>query len=156
MVTDGKSLKWICTYHVSWPEEVKFQAKDFTKKEASLKAALAALDWLKEENKITEDGAPIIYDKEQVRQITKKTIPSFLLSPKASKNVQQLIEIYENELLPSILSEKEQDNLSDHSLKDSALDVENLNAINTRKRPFLNINTYMSKEKVDLPIAKYK
>lgn len=156
LVKDGKNSKWICSYHVSWPEEIKFLAKDVSKKEASYKAALSALYWLKQEGKIAEDGSPNIYDKEEVRRITRNTLPSIVFSPKTIKNIQKLVDLYEHELLPSILADKEDQSKSNDDLKETNLDAEVNEIQSNRRRKFFGELKYMSKEKLELPITKYK
>lgn len=155
LVKDGKNSKWICSYHVFWPEEVKFLGKDTSKKEAALKATLAGLSWLKKQGKMSPEGAPIIYDHEVVKRITKKTIPTFSLSPETLTNIQKLTDLYKNELEPSILTDK-QDNESGYNLSDTTPDADNIIIQKNRKRAFLGLDTYKAKEEVELPITKYK
>lgn len=157
LVKDGKTSKWICSYHVVWPEEVKFLAKDISKSEASYKAALTALNWLKTVGKITEHGTPIIYDKQQVNQITKKSIPSIVLSSKTDMNIQKLVKLYEEELLPTILSNNQEHEENNNSSESSTPMISEENNFRSgKKKIFLGMRHYTSKEKIELPISKYK
>lgn len=155
LVKDGKNSKWICSYHVYWPEEVKFLAKDASKKEAALKASLVAMSWLKLQGKMTPDGAPIIYDNEVVKRITRKTIPTFVLNPETLSNIHKLTDLYENELLPTILADKD-DNDNRYGVSDTTFDAEDIKIENNLKPTFLSLDKYLAKEEVDLPISKYK
>lgn len=155
-IKDGKNSKWMCTYHIFWPEEVKFVAKDTSKKEASLKAAAIALSWLKNQGKMTAEGAPIIYDNEEVKKLTRKTIPTFSLSPKILNNINKLTELYENELLPTISADKEEHKDSGLDLSETIYDAEGINIGNNRTKKFLGLDKYIAKEEMELPITKYK
>lgn len=156
MVKDRQGSKWICTYHIYWPEEVKFHSKDLTKKEAAYKAALTALSWLKSEGRLSENGSPIIYSNKEVKQLTKKVIPSLNLSPKTVQSIEKLLGLYENELSPSVLANiVDKDETIDDS-EETVSDADEIIIDNTCKRRFLDMNNYLSKEKVHLPIAQYK
>lgn len=156
VVKTGKTSKWICTYHIFWPQEIKFHAKDDSKKEASYKAALAALNWLRNEGKIKENGDPVIYDKEEVKQLTKKNIPSINLSSNTLQKIQNLITLYENELFPNILEDKDKTMGGNNDLEESESLTKEMYVENNKRRSSISKNSYMSKEKVNLPIAKYK
>lgn len=156
LVKDGKSSQWICTYHIHWPQEIKFHSKDTTKKEASYKAALAVLNWLKNNEKISEKGALILYNKEEVTQLTKKTIPSIILSRKTMQNINDLMELYENDLSPIINKYKTELCTEKSDKEDETLDTDQNNNESNQRKLFLGMHNYLSKEKVDLPISKYK
>ncbi|VEN38426.1 unnamed protein product [Callosobruchus maculatus] len=154
-----KSSLWICSYHIYWPEEIKFYAKDTTKAKASHKAALAALKWLKKNNKISNEGVPIIYDKEDIKTVSKKVLPELTLDDATIQDMQKIVDIHESKVTQHII-ESDQNEEDDVDLKedDGELFAEagDISFRGVTRMRFLGLGQYSSKEKVDLPIAKYK
>ncbi|XP_018577775.1 putative ATP-dependent RNA helicase DHX30 [Anoplophora glabripennis] len=159
LVKDGKQSIWICTYHIYWPEEVKFLAKDTRKSVASHKAAVAALTWLKSNNKITKEGLPVIYGKEEVKTITKKTVPVLLMDKSTVNKMQNIIQLYCAQIAPHI-TQNELENARDTDESEDASETfqetGDVTLRNTRRQRYLGVNKYLAKEKVNLPIAAYK
>lgn len=115
-----------------------------------------ALYWLNQEGKIAEDGSPIIYDKEEVKRIARKTIPSIDFSSRTINNIQKLVDLYEKELFPKILASKEELSGSSDDLKNTEFDDEVNDMESNHRRKFFDELKYVSKEKIELPITKYK
>ncbi|XP_056634981.1 ATP-dependent RNA helicase DHX30-like isoform X1 [Diorhabda sublineata] len=145
---------WICTYNIGWPTQIKFLAKDNRKKVASDKAALAALTWLRLNNKITTNGAPIIYDKEEVKQLTKGSIPLLNLRQKTLENIDKIINVYEEKMNPHILKCQDSSVIQSKDVLTVAQEHELHMKSITKK--FLGFQKYIAKEKHPLPITAYK
>lgn len=159
LVKDGKQSFWMCTYYVRWPEEVKFIANDTKKSVASHKAAIAALTWLKGNNKITKEGLPVIYGKEEVKTITKKTVPVLSLEKSAINKMQNIIQLHRTQIVPHIIQnklEKAQDSNESEEESTTIQEPEDVNLRNPRRQRYLGLDRYLAKEKVKLPIAAYK
>ncbi|CAH1163616.1 unnamed protein product [Phaedon cochleariae] len=156
-IKDHKKMTWICIYKIGWPKEMKFMAKDVTKKVASEKAALAALTWLRQERKITDQGAPLIYDKEEIKQISRKTYPVITLDEKTIEKMKNIIEVHNTNMLPIIESTSseigEGSILGENSVPK---EDEDMQLTPVKKQIFLGSERYSSKEKVELPIAAFK
>lgn len=159
LVKDGKQSFWMCTYHIYWPEEVKFLAKDAKKSVASHKAAVAALTWLKNNNKITKEGLPVIYGKEEVKTIAKKTIPVLSLDKATVNKMQNIVQLHRTHIVPHIIQnrlEKARDTDGSEEESETMQKPEDVNLRNTRRQRYLGLDRYLAKEKVKLPIAAYK
>ncbi|CAH1260828.1 unnamed protein product [Diabrotica balteata] len=152
--TNRASSTWICTYSLKWPVEIKFLAKDHRKKVAADKAALSALTWLRANNKITAAGSPIIYDKEEVKQLTKSSIPEIQLNKNTLEIMDNIISTYETKMNPFVLKSQEtSSDLLPESLKIAQEHELNPNLV---KKKFLGFEKYIAKEKTTLPITPYK
>jgi hypothetical protein len=62
---------WVCTYRVKWPSEASFSATMSTKAAAGKQAALNALHWLQAQGKLTPAGAPLMYDKSEIKEMAR-------------------------------------------------------------------------------------
>lgn len=148
---------WLCTYHVKWPEDMKFLARDFTKQSASNKAALAALTWLRQNEKITDKGAPIVYDKNQIKTLTKQTIPTISLNSNTLEAMNKIVNIYQNKMLPLLEMDKEVIDDGNNEVEDKKIvsEIDSIN-LNVKKQRYISLEKYLAKEKVELPISSYK
>nr|CAI5869381.1 unnamed protein product [Callosobruchus analis] len=158
-VSSKKSSLWVCSYHVYWPEEIKFYAKDTTKAKASHKAAFAALAWLKKNNKISDEGVPIIYDREEVKMVSKKVLPSLTLDDLTIRNMQKIVDIHESQIMHHInktCQNEENDVDLNEGQEELLTEVGDVSFRGVKRMRFLGLQQYSSKEKVNLPIAKYK
>ncbi|KAJ8925971.1 hypothetical protein NQ315_009826 [Exocentrus adspersus] len=156
LLKEGKKSAWLCTYHVHWPKEVKFQGRDTKKGIASHKAAVAALAWLRDNKKITSDGLPITFGKEEVKSITKKTLPVISLDQAAVDKIRNIVQLYQTQVAPRIKQGVE-GLVEDEAVEDRRTkNVEKLNLRNVRRQKYLGLDKYRAKEKVELPIAAYK
>lgn len=129
-------------------------AKDVTKVRASNKAALAALVWLKKQNKINKDAMPIIYDQETVKKISKKTLPFLKLDKYCVDRLQTIIDIHDNKFAPYYLEKAQVESEANGEIDFSEPDDINFKVAKTQK--YLGLDNYLAKEKVKLPIAEYK
>nr|CAH7761914.1 unnamed protein product [Callosobruchus chinensis] len=158
-ISSKKKSMWVCSYHIYWPEEIKFYAKDATKAKASHKAAFAVLAWLKKNNKISDEGFPIIYNREDIQAVSKKVLPSLTLDNVTIQNMQKIVDIHENKLAQHII-ENHQTQENDVELREGEgkphTEVGDVSFKGVTRMRFLGLGQYSSKEKVDLPIAKYK
>jgi len=70
-VRTGKvtNIMWNCTYKVKWPGEANFSASMPSKAAAGKQAALKALHWLHVQGKLTRAGAPLLYDKHEIKEM---------------------------------------------------------------------------------------
>ncbi|XP_060518412.1 ATP-dependent RNA helicase DHX30-like [Cylas formicarius] len=142
---------WLCTYPVKWPTECRVCATGKTKQTASTHAALRTLQFLKDEKRITEDGMPIVYSKEDVKRIIRETHEVLDLS-NVLPNMQNIIDIYTERILPRI---KDTEVVEPEIRKISSTE-DNLDIAGSHKQRFMGLKEYLSREKVDLPIARYK
>lgn len=159
MLTEGKKSTWVCTYHLYWPEEIKFLAEDTKKSLASHKAAIAALLWLKNNHKITNDGLPAIYRKEEVRTITAKTLPVLSLDESTVDKIQNIVNLHRTQIVPHIIQNRlDKAEKKEESEEESQVvrPLEDVNLKTARRQKYLGLDTYLAKEKVELPIAQYK
>ncbi|KAG5875068.1 hypothetical protein JTB14_018020 [Gonioctena quinquepunctata] len=155
-VKEGKKPSvWICTYNIGWPKDVKFSARDTKKKLASDKAALAALSWLLKEKKITEQGAPIIYDEQDVKKISKNTCP-ITIDNWTVERMKRIVDVYQNEIEPYIQN-GELIKYSDVEDNDFDTNTKENNILGTFKnQKFLGLGKYLVNEELKLPISEYK
>lgn len=63
---------WKCEHQVTWPENASFIAVEKNKQLAARAAALKCLQWLHESKKIKK-GKPVIYDRNEIRQLMDQT-----------------------------------------------------------------------------------
>jgi hypothetical protein len=76
-VRSGKKVTnsmWSCTYKVKWPSEANFSATMPTKAAAGKQAALKALHWLHAQGKLTRAGAPLLYNKNEIKEMARVPI----------------------------------------------------------------------------------
>ncbi|KAJ8932610.1 hypothetical protein NQ318_022949 [Aromia moschata] len=158
-VKDSKNSLWVCTYHIRWPEEIKFKATDSKKRLASHKAALAALNWLKSAQKLTKKGIPVIYEKDEITKLVNKTVPVLLLDNSTLKNMQKIKELHQEQILPHIVkSQKEIDQNNNEGVCETPAvqEPDNVNLKSIKKQRYIGLNQYLAKEKIELPISAYK
>lgn len=159
LLKEGKKSTWLCTYHLYWPEEVKFLAEDNKKSVASYKAAVAALAWLRENHKITQEGLPVIYNKEEIKAVTKKSLPVLTLDKSIIDKMKNIIQLHHSEIVPHIIKNKlekaEKGEESEGELE-TITELKKEKLAVARRQKYLGLDTYLAKEKVELPIARYK
>lgn len=85
---DGRGRTyWISAYHLGWPEDLIFSAEGNSKKEASQSAALSALVWLKNNDKITNE--PEVNPEETKNTLNgRKTVNKKLFQDLLTKTVE--------------------------------------------------------------------
>jgi hypothetical protein len=84
---------WSCTYKVKWPSEASFSATMPTKAAAGKQAALKALHWLHAQGKLTRAGAPLLYNKKEVKELARVPI-EVALDINSCHNIDMLINWY--------------------------------------------------------------
>lgn len=94
-VRTGKvnNIMWACTYKVKWPREASFSATMSTKAAAGKQAALKALHWLQAQGKLTQRGAPLMFDKSEIQGMTRVPI-EVTVDVSASQDIDMLIDWY--------------------------------------------------------------
>lgn len=94
-VRTGKvnNIMWVCTYKVKWPSEASFSATMSTKAAAGKQAALKALHWLQAQGKLTQRGAPLMYDKSEIQEMTRVPI-EVTVDVTSSQDIDMLIDWY--------------------------------------------------------------
>lgn len=153
MIKVKSKVSWGCTYNIKWPEPMKFVSVGQTKQEASHKAALSALDWLKKNEKITKDGYPILIEKSEMLDITKRSIPTLTLDSDTTNYLKDITNIYSNEFLP--LLQQSIENQTKQTLEVN--EINSLSDINgNMNQKVFGVSRYLAKEKVILPISEYK
>lgn len=157
-VREKKGLSsWCCTYIVKWPEPMKFVFVAPTKREASHKAALLALQWLKKIERITKEGQPIILDKQSVNKIKAVNIPKLSLDNYTVGKLGSILNTHNKEFVPLLvnnLADRENNNLPEEDSEMATLsDTKDLRF---RRQRFMNPKKYNAKEKIELPISAYK
>ncbi|XP_069687119.1 ATP-dependent RNA helicase DHX30-like isoform X2 [Periplaneta americana] len=103
-VRTGKSTNymWCCTYRVNWPSITSFSATMSTKAAAGKQAALKALHWLQTQGKLTKTGAPLLYDKKEIKGLSK--LPLIMVDPDSLQDIDTLVKWYRKDIEP-LLSE---------------------------------------------------
>lgn len=156
IVKHGKtSHSWMCTYNVKWPENKSFSQVAANKQEASKKASLLVLAWLKQLHKITHDGKPVVLDKENLKQL--KEAPFTLkLSEKAEENLEKIVDEYEEFLddhFEVCLSKKDREK----ELNFESREIEKMDNMKVPfQQTFEGVNKYIRKLQNDLPINEFK
>lgn len=155
-VKHGKtSFSWMCTYNVKWPESKSFSQVAVTKQEASRKAALLVLSWLKQLHRITHDGKPIVLDKEEAKQL-KEAPFVFKIGERTEEKLEGVVAKYEE-----FLGGHFDDYLSARDV-DEDLNVESsgIERIENMKMSFQQIyegpDKYLRNMQVELPITDFK
>jgi hypothetical protein len=95
-VRTGKKITnpmWSCTYKVKWPSEASFSATMPTKAAAGKQAALKALHSLHVQGRLTRAGAPLLYDKNEVKEMARVPI-EVTLDISACHDIDMLIDWY--------------------------------------------------------------
>lgn len=146
---------WSCTIHVKWPEDMKFTRIATHKQEASLKATLDALLWLKQINRIDNAGQPLIYNAQETKEIKNSRIPSLKLTEDEQEGMKDLLGVYQNQLLPKLNEYYEN---KSHETEDSNA-VEDYEKMwpKTQQSHFQDRSvSYRAQEPVKLPISDFK
>jgi len=95
-VRTGKKIAnpmWSCTYKVKWPSEASFSATLPTKVAAGKQAALKTLHWLHAQGRLTQAGAPLLYDKKKVKEMARVPI-EVTLDISSCHDIDMLIDWY--------------------------------------------------------------
>lgn len=157
--TKGKNnniASWTCTYNLKWPDTMKFTATAQTKQEASHKAALSALRWLRTLRRVTKDGSPVLIDRTQGEQLLEKSIRTLNLNEETIEKMNEIKHIYNDKFVPLLTQ-----NLSEEPslTSESADEIDNLDCdsqgISTGKK-VLNQARYIGPDRKELPISAYR
>jgi hypothetical protein len=94
-VRTGKvnNVMWVCTYKVKWPSEASFSATMSSKAAAGKQAALKALHWLQAQGKLTQAGAPLMYDKSEIKEMARVPI-EVTVDIRSCQDIDMLIDWY--------------------------------------------------------------
>jgi hypothetical protein len=95
-VRSGKKVTnsmWNCTYKVKWPSEAKFSATMPTKAAAGKQAALKTLHWLHAQGKLTRAGAPLLYDKKEIKELARVPV-EVIVDTSSCHDIDMLIDWY--------------------------------------------------------------
>lgn len=85
---------WSCMYKVKWPSEASFSSATMpTKAAAGKQAALKALHWLHAQGRLTRAGAPLLYDKNKVKELARIPI-EVTLDISSCHDIDMLIDWY--------------------------------------------------------------
>lgn len=153
LIKHNQYNNWVCIYHLKWPENIKFSYTCTTKQEASNKAALEALIWLKQNKKITKQGQPILLDNASINNIVKQTSHVLTLSTQAESKLKEIVDIYEQNFEKILV--KSIDDVSDVDQIQKEQNIEEKwPKRNVQK--FINFEFYKAKEDVSLPITDYR
>lgn len=146
------SFNWMCTYNVKWPESKTFTQIASTKQEASRKASLLVLSWLKQLQKITHDGKPIVLGKEDIKQL-RETPFVLKLNETTEAKLREVIHKYDE-----YLAERFEEDLSQQSatsgISEELRKIENLRVPFQQK--FEGTANYLRKTDIELPITKFQ
>ncbi|XP_063921598.1 ATP-dependent RNA helicase DHX30-like isoform X2 [Zophobas morio] len=148
----GKNSSWSCTYHIKWPEVTKFVSIGQTKQEASHKAAICVLLWLRKNEKITKEGFPIVVGKNEVKEIVKHTLPSLTLDANTVNQMKTIADIYKNQFVPKLTKCVEAKHVPTPTLDEVG---DSFLSMSGKKRLF-GVAKYLAKEKISLPISQHK
>ncbi|RZC34194.1 HA2, DEAD, Dicer dimer, and/or OB NTP bind domain containing protein, partial [Asbolus verrucosus] len=141
---NGEFKTWCCTYKLKWPCKLKeIEEVASSKREASKEAAFNTLLWLRNNEKITESGHPII--TKVVSETKRLNIDSDTLL-----KIKAIIKEYQKGIIPKTVKE----NLDDVRLLQSVSDEIKINR--SLKQRYFGRDQYLAKEKYPLPITAYK
>jgi hypothetical protein len=104
---------WNCIYKVKWPSEASFSATMPSKATAGKEAALKALHWLHAQGKLTQTGAPLLYDKNEIKEMTRVPV-EVTVDASSCQDIDMLIDSYKKDIEP-VLNEMEITNLRYYS-----------------------------------------
>ncbi|RZC41255.1 ATP-dependent RNA helicase DHX30, partial [Asbolus verrucosus] len=148
---------WCCTYYVKWPETIKFVSVGPTKQEASHKAALSTLLWLRKKGKITKEGYPVFIGKNEVKEITKTTVPNLSLDHYVLQKMNLISDIYQHEFIPKLTNSSTNEMEYHRDINElNSMEESEDNNFGKFKPKLLRNSKYFAKEKVHLPISEYK
>ncbi|KAF7279691.1 hypothetical protein GWI33_006851 [Rhynchophorus ferrugineus] len=149
-VRTGGSSEWMCVYHLKWPEHVKISAREKTKKQASMLAALKCLAYLSECGKLSNDGMPLIYTKDEVKTITQKKEKEITIDRDSLAKMERIRQIFDTNIQPLIKD-------FDYSYETESINIEDPEKMYLKSQPkYLQISKYVTKEKTHLPISDLK
>jgi hypothetical protein len=84
---------WNCIYTVKWPSEASFSATMPSKATAGKQAALKTLHWLHAQGKLTQAGAPLLYDKNEIKEMTRVPV-EVTVDASSCQDIDMLIDSY--------------------------------------------------------------
>lgn len=153
--TKGKNNtnSWTCTYNIKWPESMKFTATAQTKQQASHKAALSVLHWLKTAKKVTKDGSPVLFDRKEGEQLMNKSILTLSLKKETIAKMNHIKDAL-NRKFVSLLSENLNEQTSQTTRTLDSLERDNIH-FNIEKR-ILQKMRYFGPNRKELPISAYR
>lgn len=151
------STSWTCNYHIKWPVNAKVISNNqLTKKEASSVAAAKAIDLLSSQGRISPAGLPLVYTSKEVKQLNKKEQTEISFDPSTIKNMQNIIQIFNDKMSSKIESVDFNDYRVDHTNDVFGEEPGSVNLFMNKPPQFLGTHKYLAREKVDLPISAYK
>ena len=157
-----KRDKWICTYNIIWPGKLKIESEGQTKQEASKKAATQVLAWLNSIKRLDNDGSPIVYNQDESKQFRNKFEIRLNLSEHSKNQFQNVFSLYEsvkddleNELV-ELKSVKASDEFPTVVSYDDWIVPDDNENVNDKLSMDELLKLYSAKEKVQLPISKFK
>lgn len=153
-IKQGKTYVWQCTYFLRWPEDVKFTHTSASKVSASSRTALAALSYLKKNGRIGKDGLPIVYDKAEVRNL-REAYPALKLEEETVDKLETVSMIYRNNFVPLLVDSVRDEGSAEMRSREWVKEGDNLERNRARQR-YQNLDLYLAREPVKLPISDYK
>ncbi|XP_011865998.1 PREDICTED: putative ATP-dependent RNA helicase DHX30 isoform X2 [Vollenhovia emeryi] len=103
-ITANKTKRWEVAFNVRWPEVMSFKETGKTKALASKNAAMKCLQWLEMNNKLN-NGKPIVYDKEVMRDMQHKPV-ELNVTPEMLNSMSDLIKTYDTEIRSLALQQR--------------------------------------------------
>lgn len=143
---------WMCTYNLHWPEDIKFSGMASTKQEASHKAALNALLWLRKNNKINEQGRPNLLKTEDILDIKKPQ--ALILKDDEIEKLQNVIDIYHKDLEDVVNDVMK--NKSNSEDEQKIKEYENSWPVLENEIKENCLDSLVHKDLKELPISKYR
>ncbi|XP_066150364.1 uncharacterized protein [Euwallacea fornicatus] len=151
----NNAVPWTCIYNLKWPENVRVIALARTKKDASKMAAAKALEVLQKLGRLSPEGMPLIYQREDIKKLKKQKQTVVNLNTCTVKNLENIIQVFNNDMKDVVERVNYQEYLEDELEKDAL--VEGSDSVRFTEKPwFLGTDLYLAREKIVLPISKYK
>uniref|UniRef100_A0AAR5PEV3 RNA helicase n=2 Tax=Dendroctonus ponderosae TaxID=77166 RepID=A0AAR5PEV3_DENPD len=154
MAGKAGNVSWACCYHMKWPENIKVVARETSKHKASALAARKVIDLLMTMGRLSADGTPIFYNKEDVKEIRKQKQTAINLDKSSIIHMQNIINIFNSDMKQMVETAEVQP--ADESSGFLAEDKQSAKLFMAREPHFLSAGQYFAKEKVSLPVTKLK
>lgn len=147
---------WMCNYRLKWPEEKIFTHVANTKQEASHKAAVQVLHWLKSVKKIDDKGVPFIFDEQEISKI-KQSLPELKVSSNVEERLNEIVNKYEQNLSQHFYETMNQDIVAkEDPKKEVSQEFSDILTQFTNEQNYLGLKSYLRVNPIDLPILKFR
>ncbi|XP_017885136.1 ATP-dependent RNA helicase DHX30-like [Ceratina calcarata] len=146
-----------CTINITWPVETSFSEVATNKQSAAHNAALACLEWL-HMNKRVSRKKPVLYDDKDIRHhLEDQGFVNINVAPEWKQELRSLIKDFDDRIEPVItaspIPEVEEESMEEENVSESNDDLSDMMSYKTNYM----LSDYVHKKKTeDLPITRYR